>query len=453
MPREMRVLTTDEELTEFARISNNAYPAFVQPVATMVERLRDLVKKDRRSTLWGAIEGERIVGVMRTLDFDFNYCGTIVPAGGVGGVAVDLAHKKRGVARDMVTYFLDRCEERGEYLAYLYPFRPDFYYQMGFGYGPKTYQFSFRPASVPATRAAVRAHGLSHLTAEDLPLMEEFSARSLRRQHGYCLKTTWELEGIIRRFAETRTLVGFKKDGRLLGYMAFSFKAAHESNFVKNNMIIAEWVWDGQEALAAFCGFLRGQADQINRIILNTHKGDFFYLLEDVRNGTDNFVPLGAHETATAGVGVMYRLVSVSKLLAATGYRDYGGATARVTLRVEDTFRPANARTYDLVFEAGRLRVDGGEAGSSLDCGGGASCGCTVNPALAGGVTVRGVTRRAAAIDLEVDITELASLLMGCVEVETLHRLGRLTVTDEAALPVLDTIFRPRQRPECITPF
>jgi predicted acetyltransferase len=130
-------------------------------------------------------------------------------------------------------------------------------------------------------------------------------------------------------------------------------------------------------------------------------------------------------------VGVMYRLVSVSKLLAATGYRDYGGATARVTLRVEDTFRPANARTYDLVFEAGRLRVDGGEAGAGEGCCAGAG----------------------AAIDLEVDVTELASLLMGCVEVETLHRLGRLTVTDEAALPALDTIFRPRQRPECITPF
>ena len=38
-------------------------------------------------------------------------------------------------------------------------------------------------------------------------------------------------------------VIGYKKDGKILGYMIFSFKKAHENNFVINDMEINEIVF------------------------------------------------------------------------------------------------------------------------------------------------------------------------------------------------------------------
>jgi hypothetical protein len=49
----------------------------------------------------------------------------------------------------------------------------------------------------------------------------------------------------------------------------------------------------------------------------------------------------------------MYRIIDVPGFLAATAFRDYGGQTAEVALRVTDTFRPGNAGVWRLSFRDG----------------------------------------------------------------------------------------------------
>ena len=87
---------------------------------------------------------------MRLFDFRMTLHETAVSIGGVGGVAVDLAHKKQKVARDMILFFLRHYREKGAALTTLHPFRPDFYRQMGFGHGTKMNQYRVKPASLPA---------------------------------------------------------------------------------------------------------------------------------------------------------------------------------------------------------------------------------------------------------------------------------------------------------------
>ena len=470
--RHIRKLEGEAEFRDFARLSMNAYPNPNAQMEIMAQRMRATHLESRYSHFWGVFEGDRMVGGMRILDFSLNYHGSFIPAGGVGAVATDLAERKRGVAKDIVTFFLDRSLAEGQYLAYLYPFRPDFYYQMGFGYGPKINQYTFLPESLPSAAdgwpsaaaeaadaakvaakaakvaakaaadvaAAAARERVEYLKPDDLPLLEEFSARVTAGQHGYCRDSRFELEGLLKRY-ESRTVVGWKNDGKLRGYLSYSFKSAHPSNALKNNLVIHSWRWDSPEALEVTCRFLRSLSDQIHRVVFNTHQADFHFLLKDVRNATDNLIPLVVgHETNTAAVGVMYRIVDLAKLLESTAAnRDYNGVTAKVALDVTDTFRPSNAGRYLLSFEGGKLT------------------GLSAQPSVGAGATgaVVGVPAAAdagAAIPLSLTINELASLLMGSVEVSALHRLGRVKAPEES-LAVLDQLFRPRRKPENVTYF
>ena len=47
---------------------------------------------------------------MRLLDFKLNYHGQMLAASGVGMVAVDLLQKKKGLAKDLINYYLDHYE-------------------------------------------------------------------------------------------------------------------------------------------------------------------------------------------------------------------------------------------------------------------------------------------------------------------------------------------------------
>jgi predicted acetyltransferase len=49
----------------------------------------------------------------------------------------------------MMLYFLRHYREQGAPLVALYPFRPDFYRQMGFGYGTKMDQHRVKPSALP----------------------------------------------------------------------------------------------------------------------------------------------------------------------------------------------------------------------------------------------------------------------------------------------------------------
>lgn len=416
MPREVRDLQSVSELTEYSKIYVNAFPATAVSVENAAKRFQDLVEKDDCSTLRGLFEGSELIAGMRLIDFSVNYFGQFIPAGGVGAVAVDMLKKKQGAARDLITFFLDYYEQKGSVLAMLYPFRPDFYYRMGFGYGPTIDQYSFEPSALPS---GPLPEGVKYLTAEDAGLLEAFCSERAAVQHGYCRRSRWEIEGLLRGHGSNRTLVGIVQEGRLRGYLAYTFKRAHENNFVKNDLMIREWQWDSPATLAGFCAFLNRQADQFSRVIFATQEPGFHFLLSDVRHSSENMIPSVYHECLTSGVGLMYRIISVRKFFETTRFRDFNGQTLNLVLEVADTFRPQNAGAYNIRFENGRAAVSG---------------------TLPDGIRVG------------IDIADLSALLMGSVEFTALYRLGRARV-DVGDVSALSRLFHVADKPQCISAF
>lgn len=415
MSRVFKRLESEQHFREFGRISVAAYPGIGMTAEAMADRLAEVSAKDDMTEFIGCFEGHELLGGMRLIDYSMNYLDTLILAGGVGSVAVDLIHKKRGVAKDLINYFLDRYEEKGAGLAFLYPFRPDFYYRMGFGYGAKMNQYMFAPASLPSRPFQGE---LFYMGADDLPLLQEFYTGYTHSKHGFCQKSRFEYESMLRNHGLANTMVGYKDNGRLKGYLTFAFRKAHENNFVLNNMVVREWLWDGQDALHGLCHFLHTQADQVNRIIFNTQDVDFHWLLKDVRNTTGNIIPSVYHESNTAGVGVMYRITSMPLFADAAKQRNFAGLTTGVTLRLEDTFRPKNAGEHYLRFTDGRLSI---------------------------------VEEPTTNITLDINIADLSALLMGSVEFAALYRLGRVGA-DTENIELLQKLFATKT-PHCISAF
>jgi hypothetical protein len=74
-------------------------------------------------------------------------------------------------------------------------------------------------------------------------------------------------------------------------------------------------VYETPNTLLSISSFLHSQFDQINRVILNIQDDDFRFLLEDPRNHHDNvFFPF-FHEGSIQGIGIMYLVIYVERLV------------------------------------------------------------------------------------------------------------------------------------------
>ena len=144
----------DDEFDEYARMTLDAYPAMFPPMTEeqrlgWLERMRKVNAEPGPVKHYGCYRGGEMVGGMRLHDFKMTVYGAQLPVGGVGNVFVDLPHKKEHVAKDMMEWFHRHYLEQGTSLAVLYPFRPDFYRAMGYGYGRKMNRYRFRPVDLP----------------------------------------------------------------------------------------------------------------------------------------------------------------------------------------------------------------------------------------------------------------------------------------------------------------
>src|SRR5258706_13643464 len=131
-------LIPEQNYEAFVTIAANAYPSF--KVASEDDRQR-LIQRfrawtaDPTSHTYGLYRDGQLLGGMVLFDFMMKLLSAKASAGGVGMIAVDLLHKKEKVAYELVQYFLHYYKARGTTIATLYPFRLDFYRQMGFGAG------------------------------------------------------------------------------------------------------------------------------------------------------------------------------------------------------------------------------------------------------------------------------------------------------------------------------
>jgi predicted acetyltransferase len=415
---EIRELT-QAELPAFIAVAANAYPDF--PMRTEEERRRVIERFTAQiavgdTSVHGLVRDGALLGGMKLYDFTMNIHGTQLLTGGVGFVAVDLLHKKEHVAKELIEYFLRYYRDRGAVLTELYPFRPDFYRQMGFGYGTQMSEYPVTPASLP--KGPSKAH-IAYLTTEDKDALAACYNRLQVRTHGMIAVSP----GDYTRWLENPEVrvVGYKRDGHISGYLVFTFKQTREDTFMVNNISVTELIYETREALSELLTFLNTQSDQIRRIILRTQDASFYHLLSDPRDGSDIMIPSVYHQSNAQGVGLMYRVLDIAGFFRALGAHDFGGQTLRLKLAVADSFLSENDDGVTVQFERGRARV--AEDGGASDA------------------------------ELRLGVAEFSSLVMGAVSFRRLYDYGLADISDSTHVETVHRLFLTAEPPICTTLF
>ncbi len=415
--REIRIITPDE-LDAFVDLSANAYPGIELTTVEKKQRFKERLQKaqtDSRVHFYGLFEAGKLLGGMRLYDFTMQLLSTKVLIGGVGGVAVDLLHKKEKVAYEMLQFFLHHYRQKGASLTALYPFRPDFYKRMGYGYGTKMQRYSIKPASLSAGEDK---HRVVRLNRADKDALAACYARYLDRTNGLFERfdSLWEIA-----FQDPAWhTVGIRDGSRISGYIGFKFESDPQRSFLDNDLLIREWVYETPDDFRALSAFLHSQADQVNRIIFNTQDEYFHLHLGDPRNDSNNMLePTLYHESNTEGVGLMYRVSDVAALFRSLAEHNFNGQTLTLEIMLTDTFLPENAGSTVVVFENGR---------------------CHLNPSAQADVT------------MQIDVSEFSSLVTGAVPFKALFAYGLATLSAPAFVDVIDRLFA-APKPICLTTF
>ena len=398
----------------------DAYPVVkLQTVAqrnAAFEEQRDLAQRQPEHRLVGAFRDGVLVGGMRVYDFTMNVRGAQVFTGGVGSVAVGLAYKRRGIARDLIAGFLREYRERGAALAVLYPFRPAFYRKLGFGYGTKLNQYRIALDSLPAGGARDCVHRLERRDSEQFLALY---ARVQARTNGLIRRETWR--AAQRLEAETMYTFGYDDGGSLRGYLTFEFRLGKPGTTNRNELYVHELLYETPAALAGLLAFARSQSDQFSALIINTQDPDLHVLFDDPRNGSDRTLyPPIHHETNAQSLGLMYRVIDAAQLVRAVGDVTFGDLSATVRVDLADAFLPQNAGSNVIAFTGGR-------------------------PALA-------VAGSPADVDLAIDVIDFSALIAGSVRLRSLVAYGRAVLAKPEWLARLDAAFA-AEPPQCLTRF
>jgi predicted acetyltransferase len=406
------------ELEGFVEIAAGAYPGFKILTAEDKQKRKERLLKqqdDPSVSIWGLFREDRLLGGMRLHDFSLQVFESRIKAGGVGMVAVDLLHKKEKVCREMIEFFLKQCREKGYAMAMLYPFRPDFYKKMGFGYGTRVYRYQTKPSDLPEN--GEKTH-IALLEPADKAGLAACYHDCLSRRHGIVERTQNELEAYFSS-PELR-IYGYKKAGRVMGYAAISFEPVKSGNFLLNDLIVRELVYSDREVLGELLAFLRSQADQVQNIVFHTQDEHFNWLFADIRDGSQNMIPPLFQQTAVAGYGLMYRVINTAGIFRQLAKHNFGDQNCKLKFNLHDGFLPENNQPIIVNFEFGLATVSEEQEYDA---------------------------------EVELDISDFSSLLMGVIGFKKLHDYGLARISDRAYLETVDKLFRTCEKPICLTYF
>ncbi|WP_432662069.1 GNAT family N-acetyltransferase [Wukongibacter baidiensis] len=405
---------TEKDIEDFVEISANAYCGF-GTLEQMRKAYREffpiVVNELEDDDLFGLCREEKLHGGMRLIDYKMKLLSTKAAVGGIGCVAVDLVHKKEKVAKELMEFACKYFREKGMSMAALYPFRVDFYKNMGFGYGVERRQYKIEPKYFP--KDSSKKH-ITYLNEESKDDILDCYNSFLEKNNGMMEKTEPCLE---RLFRKDRKIVGYKKDGRVLGYINFSYKTKH---LLKNDMVIHELIYENHEVLLELCTFLHFQADQFERIIINTPDEHIHYLVNNPENGEYEAFNSIKNEFGVSAIGLMYRVLDVRKLFKDLNSHNFNNQSCSLKLTVIDDFVKENDGSTVVEFKDGKATICNSEDYE---------------------------------VEVEIKVSDFSSLIMGAISFKKLAEYGLARISDEKYMNIINNIFLTDKKPMCITDF
>jgi predicted acetyltransferase len=416
MKSEISLLQKDD-LEQFAQVIVHAYPMpYQNSIDDCIHWIRDSLKNDAASIkYYKAVKNGTIVGGMRFFDFQMNMRNVMIAAAGMGLVAVNPLYRKEHVAKDMLHFFIEENDRIGYPMLVLYPFQIGFYKKMGFGYGTKQRMYKLLPTSFPEGPRGQ----LLFLNGQDAASVSACYEKHVANTHGTTRQSQVNFEKMLKNFH--LKAVGVKSNGRLEGFIIFSYKRVKPDLVYENDMHVHWLVYNNREALTALFGYIHAQKDQIKRVYLNTQDEYFFSLLEDPTNGESDAFNSEKLECYTTALGMMYRVINIPGLFRAYKAQRFGAESLTMKMTIRDSFFQRNNTSTTIRFDAGYAEV--------LD------------------------DLKKYDVEIAMDVSDFSSLFVGAVPFEKLLQFGLAEISDPAYADVVSRTLNYPKKPMCYVYF
>jgi len=409
-------LFTEEELQGMATLLINAYPA-IGYNNNIEQYTKTLIETNKRSDIKyiGAYCNDKLVGGFNVWDFEMNMRQSMIKAGGIGSVAVDLNRKKEKVCFEIMKNFIDDLRKNGRNLALLYPFNSAFYYKMGYGFGTLLQQFKVSPNDLPSGKSKIY---IVRLTEGDSKALTDYYNAKVKKTHGLITKTELEFKNRLKNQAVK--VFAYKDKDKVQGYVACTFKKGSEESFLVNDLLISEMFFDSPDVFLELMTFLKSQADQVRYIIINTQDDGFINTLADPRNHTNRILFSVYQECCQTGLGLMYRICDVKAFFSDIKNCKFGNLNMKVQFNINDSFIEDNNKPFLLEFKNGKAVI---------------------------------FNKGTPEVEVNIDIAEFSSLIMGCANLKKLVKYGKASISNSDKLDELSHAFTLDEKPICVTHF
>lgn len=147
---------------------------------------------------------------------------------------------------------------------------------------------------------------------------------------------------------------------------------------------------------------------------------NFRFALEDLRDGADIILTGVYHQCSRQGIGIMYRVINVSKLFKDLESHNFKNQNCRLKLTITDTLIGENNGSYIIYFNDGKATLNKNE---DFD------------------------------VEFMMDISDFSSLITCVVDINSLYRCGKAKISNTEYLKVLNEIFPSDEKPICMTQF
>ncbi|MHC5905641.1 GNAT family N-acetyltransferase [Streptomyces sp. S6] len=409
-PIDIRLIRDDERLAWLRALRTG----FLQVSTVSEEQVAGRRVADAESRVYGAFEGQRVVGTYRSFPQELTVPGGgVVAANAISNVAVLPTHRRRGVLTRVMREDLTAAKERGDVAATLIAAEYPIYGRYGFG--PAT---SVAEWSVDATRTGLDPRWAAPECGGRVEVVEpedvrkagpELHERVRRGQPGAVSRTQawWDTAtGVLRVYEGERPMPAFvayrSPAGEIEGLAAYSVDDA--------------WSGGGQAANTLTVKWLIGTSPAAQRALWHFLCSiDWVATVETGWRGPDDLLPRLLPDPRAARVKMLsdwlwVRLLDVGRALEARAY----DAEGELVLEVDDAAGLAG----------GRFLLEASPKGAS----------CTPS------------TRSA---DLALDVSDLASLWLGDESVARLAALGRVREVRAGAVREAGALLRTSGRPWC----
>ena len=305
-------LLVEKDINEYVYHWSESYSGLKIDTKDKITEKCNLFKslfKTKFGTQWYSVKKQgKIIGGFRVFDQWINVHKKEVKVQAVGHIFVSLDERRKGVSKVIMEYIHKKALEDKMSLTILHPFKSQFYKNFGYGQGPSLFSYLIKPEQLKDNdlrRNVTRSFSAKNILS--------FYDKVYKKQHGLSKRTEESFKNFLNEMKKKVFIYKEKRETK--GYIILEILPASEKNFLKNSIIVNEFLYLDSNALKGMLGFLRSLSDQASNIFLSVFNPRFYLNIINPELEENSIVYPVYQVSHKVSLGIMYRINDIPKFI------------------------------------------------------------------------------------------------------------------------------------------